>query len=108
MLIDVSISGGRNVMKKEVEKITKYKDCTIEIERVWNLKPKVIPVIMGAPGAISKSFRKYLSNNRESTTSRNCRKQPYWVLCRHTWESTNVKTLNVESNITRTITVTTE
>jgi len=31
MLIDDAISGHRNVVKKEVEKILKYKDLTIEI-----------------------------------------------------------------------------
>ena len=31
MLIDVAISGDRNVIKKEAEKILKYKDLTIEI-----------------------------------------------------------------------------
>ena len=30
-LIDVAISGDRNVIKKEAEKILKYKDLTIEI-----------------------------------------------------------------------------
>ena len=30
MLIDVAISGDRNVIKKEAEKILKYKDLTIE------------------------------------------------------------------------------
>jgi len=29
---------------------------------MWNVKTKVIPVIMGATGTISKSFRKYVSN----------------------------------------------
>ena len=29
---------------------------------MWNVKTKVIPVIIGATGAISKSFRKYVSN----------------------------------------------
>jgi len=29
---------------------------------VWNVKTKVIPVIIGATGTISKSFRKYVSN----------------------------------------------
>jgi len=62
MLIDVAISGDRNVIKKEAEKILKYKDLTIEIEHMWNVKTKVIPVIIGATGTISKSFRKYLSN----------------------------------------------
>ena len=62
MLIDVAISGDRNVIKKEAEKILKYKNLTIEIQRVWNAKAKVIPVIIGATGTISKSFRKYVSN----------------------------------------------
>ena len=62
MLIDVAISGDRNVIKKEAPKILKYKDLTIEIQRVWKIKTRVIPVIIGATGTISKSFRKYISN----------------------------------------------
>jgi hypothetical protein len=62
MLIDVAISGDRNVIKKEAEKILKYKDLTIEIQRMWNVKTNVIPVIMRAMGTISKSFRKYTGN----------------------------------------------
>ena len=62
MLIDVVISGDRNVIKKEAEKILKYKNLTIEIQRTWKVKPRVIPVILGATGTISKSFRKYISN----------------------------------------------
>jgi len=62
MLIDVAILQDRNVIKKEAEKILKYKDFTIEIQRMWNVKTRVIPVIIGATGTISKSFRKYVSN----------------------------------------------
>jgi len=62
MLIDVAISGDRNVIKKEAEKILKYKYLTIEIQRLWNVETKVIPVIIGATGTISKSFRKYVRN----------------------------------------------
>ena len=62
MLTDVAISGDRNVTKKEAEKILKYEDLTIEIQRMWNVKTKVIPVIIGATGTVSKSFRKYVSN----------------------------------------------
>jgi len=61
MLIDVAISGDRNVIKKEVEKILKYKDLTTEIQCMWNVKTKVIPVIIGSTGTVSKSFRKYVS-----------------------------------------------
>jgi hypothetical protein len=62
VLIDVANTGDRNVIKKEAENILKYKDLTIEIQRMWNVKTKVITVIIGATGTISKSFRKYMSN----------------------------------------------
>jgi hypothetical protein len=62
ILIDVVISGDRNVIKKEAQKILKYEDLTIEIQRMWNVKARVIPVITGATGTISKSFRKYVSD----------------------------------------------
>jgi hypothetical protein len=61
MLLDVAILGYRNVIQKEPEKILKYKDLTIEIQRMWNVKTRVIPLIIGATGTISKSFRKYVS-----------------------------------------------
>ena len=62
MLIYVAISGDKNVIKKEAEEILKYKYLTIEIQRMWNVKTKVIPVITGATGTILNSFRKYASN----------------------------------------------
>ena len=56
MLIDVAISGDRNVIKKEAEKILKYKDLTTEIQRAWNIKTKVIPVKIGATGTHFKDI----------------------------------------------------
>jgi len=40
----------------------------------------VIPVIIGATGTISKSFRKYVSNIPGNHEVVNYRKQPYWAL----------------------------
>ena len=62
IIIIIIVSRDRNVIIKEAEKILKYKELTIEIQRMWNVKTKVIPVIIGATGTISKSFRKYVSN----------------------------------------------
>jgi len=46
---------------------------------MWNVKTKVIPVIIGATGTISKAFSKYVSN----IPGNHYRKQPYWAL--HTY-----------------------
>jgi uncharacterized protein YycO len=61
MLIDVAIPGDRNMIKKEAEKILKYKDFAIEKQLMRTVKTRVIPVTNGATGTISKSFRKYVS-----------------------------------------------
>ena len=79
MLTDAAISGDRNVIKKQTEKILKYKDLPKEIHRMWNVKTKVIRVITGVTGTISKSFRKHV----ETMKSRNHSKQPCWAL--HTY-----------------------
>jgi len=52
VLIDVAISGDRYVIKKEAEKILKYKDLTIEIQHMWKVKTRVILVIIGATETI--------------------------------------------------------
>ena len=36
------------------------KDLTIEIQRMWKVKTRVTPVIIGVTGTVSKSFRKYI------------------------------------------------
>jgi hypothetical protein len=62
MQIDVAISGDKNVIKKEAEKILKYEDFIIEIQPIWNVKEKMIPVIIGATATVSKLLRQHQSN----------------------------------------------
>jgi hypothetical protein len=52
ILFDLAVSGDRNVMKKEDEKILKHKDLKITTENMWNIKTKAIPLITGATGNI--------------------------------------------------------
>ena len=59
-LIDVAIPADRNVVQKEVEKKLKYNSLCIEIERMWNLKCTIIPVIIGATAIVTRSLRKNL------------------------------------------------
>jgi hypothetical protein len=83
MLINVAIPGDRNVINKEAEKILKYKYLITVIQCMWNVKPKVVSVIIGGTETTSKSFRQYLSNIEESTKLRNYKKLPYWALRTH-------------------------
>jgi NDP-sugar pyrophosphorylase family protein len=62
MLIAEASPGDRNAIKREAERIVKYKDVIIEIQLMWNVAAKVIPVIIGTTGTISESFRQYLRN----------------------------------------------
>jgi hypothetical protein len=48
LLIDVATPSDRNVIQKESEKKLKYKNLSIEIQRMWSMKCFVIPVIIGA------------------------------------------------------------
>jgi hypothetical protein len=59
-LIDVAIPADRNVVQKEAEKTLQYKSLCIEIQRMWNLKCTIIPVIIGATGIVTRSLRKNL------------------------------------------------
>ena len=82
--IDVAIPGDRNVIKKEAEKILKYKDLITEIQRMSNVKAKVIPVIIGATGTVSKSLRQCLRNMPRKHEIKEPQKQPYLALHTHT------------------------
>ena len=53
-IVDVAIPGDTRIEEKEFEKISKYKDLQIEIERLWRKKAKVVPIVIGALGAILK------------------------------------------------------
>jgi hypothetical protein len=68
---------------RNLRSFLKYKEQIIEIQRMWNVKAKVIPVITGATGTISKSLRQYLSNIPGKHEIKEIQKQPYWAL--HTY-----------------------
>ena len=59
-LIDVANPTDRNVVQKEGEKKLKYKSLGMEIQRMWNLKSTIIPVIIGSNGIVTRSLRKNL------------------------------------------------
>jgi hypothetical protein len=60
LLIDVAIPSDRNVIQKESENKLKYNNLSIEIQRMWNVKYFIIPVIIGATGIVTKGLKRYL------------------------------------------------
>ena len=60
LLIDMSVPTDKNVSAKVFEKLSKYKDLEIEIEKMWQLKTTIIPVVVGALGLIKKGTIDYL------------------------------------------------
>ena len=97
MILNVATSGDRNVIKTEAEKIWKHTERTVEIARMWSVKAKAIPVIVGASGAVSDAFSNYLSNvlGKHEVKER----QATAILATahtHTAESTNVTVQVIE------------
>ena len=60
ILIDMSVPGDANITAKEFEKRYKYKDLEIEMQRMWKVETKVVPIVVGALGTITKDFEKYV------------------------------------------------
>ena len=53
----------RNITLREIKKKNKYKDIELEIERIWQMKTEVNPVVVDAVGTVKKwmveTSRKY-------------------------------------------------
>ena len=55
-LIDVAVPGDGNIARKEFKKINNYADLRVEIERMWNRKTSVMPVVIGVLRSIPHKF----------------------------------------------------
>ena len=57
-LIDFTFPIDINISAKEFEKLSKYKDLHIEVERIWQLKTSIIPAVVGALELVKKGTAK--------------------------------------------------
>ena len=59
-IIDITVPGDSRIEEKEKEKTQKCQDMGRELEKIWNVKAKIIPLVVGSFGAIPKQFRNRL------------------------------------------------
>ena len=55
-IIDFAVPGDSRIEEKEKDKIEKYQDLERELQKIWNVKVKIIPLVVGSLGAIPKQF----------------------------------------------------
>ena len=60
LLIDKYIPTKRNTSLKTMEKLTKYKDLEIKIEKMWGMKTANVTVVIGAFGLVKKGRENYI------------------------------------------------
>ena len=61
VMIDVAIPGNDRVKEKELEKVEKYQLLKDEIAKVWHMRNVIVmPVVIGALGAVSVNFKEYM------------------------------------------------
>ena len=59
-IIDIAVPGDAGIVEKEKEKVEKYQDLRREVARLWNVKAKVGPIVVGALGAVTPNLSKHL------------------------------------------------
>ena len=55
-IIDFAVPGDSRIEKKKKEKIKKYQDLIRELQNIWNVRVKIIPLVVGPLGASPKEF----------------------------------------------------
>ncbi|KAK7922367.1 hypothetical protein WMY93_009269 [Mugilogobius chulae] len=56
VVVDVAIPSDGNIRRKEHEKLEKYQGLREELEKAWKVKATVVPVVIGALGAVTPNW----------------------------------------------------
>ena len=54
--IDFAVPGDIRIAEKEKDRIEKYQDLGRKLQKIWNVKVKIIPLVVDSLGAIPKQF----------------------------------------------------
>ena len=60
LLIDVACPMDHNIQSKEKEKVDHYLELKFELERLWKTKIEIVPIVIGALGAVTENLQKSL------------------------------------------------
>ena len=55
-IIDFAVPGDSRIEEKEKEKIEKYQYLRRELQKIWNVRVKIISIVIGSLGVIPKKF----------------------------------------------------
>ena len=55
-IIDFAVAGDSRTGEKEKDKMEKYQDLGRELQKVWNVKVRIITLVVGSLGTIPKQF----------------------------------------------------
>ena len=53
-IIDFAVPGDSRIQDKD--KVEKYQELERELQKIWNVRVKIIPLVVGSLGAIPKQF----------------------------------------------------
>ena len=55
-IIGFAVPGDSRIEEKEKDKVEKYQDLGRKLQKIWNVKVKIIALVVGSLGAIPKQF----------------------------------------------------
>ena len=58
IIVDFAIPYDTRIEQKEKEKVEKYQDLKRELQKLWNMKVKVVPIVIGALGTPPKDIKR--------------------------------------------------
>ena len=61
-IVDFAVPADNRINQKENEKKDKYLDLARELKKLWNIKVAIVPIVIGALGAITKGLLKGLED----------------------------------------------
>ena len=55
-IIDFAVPRDSRIEEKEKDKREKYQDLGWGLQKIWNIKVKIMPLVVGSVGAMPKQF----------------------------------------------------